>query len=254
MTTRILLGFATVTPDRRCLQSIGGFAQGVARNLPHVEIDYANGWVWNKELVEAQNIFTEVFIAENYDYLLTIEDDHWDFTWEMLDACLKANVHVAGIPYRSRHFPFDVVPMKLANVDDKGKHLFSGMNDDKLDGYHESDLMGFGFTLIKREVFRILDKPYFRLNSENYPGSGPRATDIDFCMRLIKHGIHPVGCFQHRLNHRDIVESKYKEMLVQGILTQHSMFSTIESIGRYKKVNDAFQKNKRENALLKEKQ
>lgn len=252
--TRILLGLATITPDRRCLQSIGGFADGVARNLPHVQIEYSDGWVWNQELVDAQNVFAEKILDGGYDYLLTIEDDHWGFTWQMLDTCLKANTHVAGIPYRSRHFPFDVVPMKLKEIKDNGKHLFSGMNDESLTGYQESDLMGFGFTLIKAEVFRILDRPYFRLNTENYPGAGPRATDIDFCMRLIKQGIHPIGCFQHRLNHRDIVESKYKEMLVQGILTQHSMFTTIENIGRYKKVQTAFEKNKRENDKLKENQ
>lgn len=251
--TRILIGLATVTPDRRCLQSIGGFADGVARNLPHIQVDYTNGWVWGKPLVEAQNIFAERCLEGNFDYLLTIEDDHWDFTWQMLETCLNANVHVAGIPYRSRHFPFDVVPMKLATIDKNGTHKFSGMNDDSLKGYHEADLLGFGFTLIRSDVFRILDRPYFRLNTDSYPGAGPIATDIDFCARLIAKGIHPVGCFQHRLNHRDIVEDKYKEMLVQGILTQHSMFSTIENIGRFKKVQMAFDKNKRENEKLKEK-
>lgn len=249
--TRILLGIASITPDRRFIQSIGGFADGVARNLPHIEIDYTSGWVWNRELVDAQNIFADVCINGNFDYLLTIEDDHWGFTWQMLQTCLDANTHISGIPYRSRHFPFEVVPMKLAKVHENGKHVFSGMNDNTLTGYQEADLLGFGFTLIKSDIFRILDRPFFKLNIENYPHSGPRATDIDFCMRLIKHGIHPIGCFQHRLNHRDIEESKYKEMLVQGILTQHSMFSTIENIGRFKKIQLAYERNKRENAKLK---
>lgn len=249
--TRILLGLASVTPDQRCLQSIGGFADGVARNLPHIKIDYSNGWVWNKELVDAQNIFAEKVLEGNYDYLLTIEDDHWGFSWQMLDTCLKANTHVAGIPYRSRHFPFEVVPMKLAKVDEKGKHLFSGMNDENYNSYLEADLIGFGFTLIRSDVFRILDRPYFRLNTDTYPGVGPRATDIDFCMRLKDKEILPIGCFQHRLNHRDLEESKYKEMLVQGILTHHSMFTTIENIGRYKKVQEAFDRSRAENKKLK---
>lgn len=249
--TRVLLGVATITPDRRMLQSIGTFADGVARNLPHVQIDYSSGWVWNKTLVDAQNIFADVCVSGDFDYLLTIEDDHWNFTWEMLDTCLKANVHVAGIPYRSRHFPFDVVPMQYVMTDPQGRKKFRGMNDEKLTGYQEADLLGFGFTLIKSEVFRILDRPYFRLNTERSVGQGPIATDIDFCDRLIEKGIKPVGCFQHRLNHRDIIEDKYKEMLVQGILTQHSMFSTIENIGRFKKVQLEFERNKRENEKLK---
>lgn len=252
--TRILAGIATVTPDRRMLQSIGDFSAGVARNLPHVELDLKTGWVWNKPLVDAQNIFADKVLEGNYDYLLTIEDDHWNFTWEMLDTCLSANTHVAGIPYRSRHFPFDVVPMKFMKLDKDGVRKYSGMNDETLKGYEEADLLGFGFTLIRSDVFRILDRPYFRLNMERFKGPlGPHATDIDFCTRLLDKDIHPIGCFQHRLNHRDIVEDKYKEMLVQGILTQHSMFTTIENIGRYKKVQQAFEKNRRENEKLKEK-
>lgn len=251
---RILCGIATVTPDRRFLQSLPCFADQVARNLPHVEIDFAHGWVWNKTLVEAQNEFTKVAMDGEYDYLLTIEDDHWGFTWQMLQTCLDANTHVAGIPYRSRHFPFDVVPMKYALTDKEGRKKFTGMNDEKYTGYEKADLLGFGFTLIKTEVFRILDRPYFRLNIEKYKGQGPIATDIDFCDRLIEKDIFPVGCFQHRLNHRDLEESKYKEMLVQGILAQHSMFTTIENIGRYKKVQEAFDKRRAENKKLKENQ
>lgn len=251
--TRILLGLATVTPDRRCLQSIGAFADGVARNLPHVEIEYSDGWVWNRPLVDAQNIIAEKMLEGGFDYLLTIEDDHWNFTWQMLQTCLEANTHVAGIPYRSRHFPFDVVPMKFKHIDKDGCRKYVGMNDENLNGYEPADLLGFGFTLIRSDVFRILDRPYFRLNTENFKGPlGPHATDIDFCTRLIDKGIHPIGCFQHRLNHRDIVEDKYKDMLVQGILTQHSMFTTIENIGRYKKIQQNFERNKRENQNLKE--
>lgn len=254
-TVRILCGVATVTPDRRFLQSLAPFADQVARNLPDVQIDFANGWVWNKKLVEAQNEFAERVLDGGYDYLLTIEDDHWDFTWQMLDTCLKANCHVAGIPYRSRHFPFDVVPMKLKHISPEGVRKFAGMSSPEYTGYHEADLLGFGFTLIRSDVFRILDRPYFRLNIEEFPGPlGPHATDIDFCKRLIDREIHPIGCFQHRLNHRDITESGYKDMLVQGILTQHSMFSTIENIGRFEKARQAFEKNRRENQKLKENQ
>lgn len=243
-----------MTPDRRMLQSIGGFSDGIARNLPSIQVDYASGWVWGKPLVEAQNIFAERCLEGNYDYLLTIEDDHWDFTWQMLQTCLDADTHVAGIPYRSRHFPFDVVPMRYSHTDKEGRKKFAGMNDEALTGYEKADLLGFGFTLIRSDVFRILDRPYFRLNIEKYAGQGPIATDIDFCDRLIEKDLQPIGCFQHRLNHRDIVESKYKEMLVQGILTQHSMFTTIENIGRFKKVQMAFDRNRRENQQLKDKQ
>jgi len=250
--TRILVGIPTISPDRRFLASLPVLADGIARNLPHLEVDYVNGWVWNHELVDAQNIFAERVLEGAYDYLLSIEDDHWGFTWQMLDTCMKASCHVAGIPYRSRHFPFDIVPQRLCEIKPSGKHMFSGMNDEKLTGYQRADLLGFGFTLIRSDVFRILDRPFFKLNTENYPGAGPRATDIDFCMRLIKKGIYPIGCFQHRLNHRDISEARYKEMLVHGIMNQQSMFSTCEDLRRAQKMNEKFEANRLANQKLKE--
>lgn len=260
---KILIGLATTNkaylssdgktivrsgPDKRFLENLPLFLRDCALHFPEIQMDTM--WVWNKPLVEAQNDFAERVLDMNYDYLLTIEDDHWGFKVEMLEACFEAEAHVCGIPYRSRHFPFEVVPMKYQNTDKNGVKRFSGMNSKELKGYHEADLIGFGFTLIKAEVFRILDRPFFRTNIEYYKGVGPHATDIDFCDRLISKGIHPVGCFDHRVNHRDIEEDRYAELIVAGVLTQHSMFTSIENIGRYKKVQNSFNINKEENNKL----
>lgn len=249
---RILLGIATVSPDRRFLASLAPFANDVARFLPYVEIDYVNGWVWNKSLVDAQNEMADKALAGNYDYLLTIEDDHWGFTWEMLLTCIEANRHVAGIPYRSRHFPFDVVPMQYCQTKN-GVKLFKGMNDkEKYKGYHEADLLGFGFTLIKTETFRIIDRPFFTENIKKYPGVGARATDILFAESLEAKGLKAVGCFQHRLNHREIEEATYTKLLVEGVINKQSLFGTLRSVDKFNTINEEFERNKRENAKLKE--
>lgn len=237
-------------PDRRFLETLPNFFNECGKRFPHIQFEVM--WVWNKPLVDAQNDFAEHLMEIGHDYLLTIEDDHWNFTADMLDACLKANTHVCGIPYRSRHFPFEVVPMKHTKTKENGVKLYSGMNDKELRGYQEADLMGFGFTLIKSDCFRILDRPYFRLNILHHQSAAPLATDINFCSRLIDKGIHPIGCFDYRLNHRDISEDRYTEMLVAGILTQHSMFTAIENIHRYKRVQESFNRNKLENDKLKE--
>ena len=248
---RILLGIATVSPDRRFLQSLPAFAEGVARNLPNVQMDWVNGWFWNEPLVVAQNMMADAALAGDYDYLLTIEDDHWGFTWEMLDTCLKANRHVAGIPYRSRHFPFDVVPMIFIETRN-GMRLFKGMNDPKFTDYHEADLMGFGFTLIKTETFRIIDRPFFTENIKKYPGVGARATDILFAESIEAKGLKAVGCFQHRLNHREIEETTYKKFLVEGIINKQSLFGTLKSVDKFNSVHEEWKRNKQANAKLKE--
>jgi hypothetical protein len=66
-------------------------------------------------------------------------------------------------------------------------------------------------------------------------GVGPRATDIDFCMRLREKNLRPLGCFDHRIIHREIDEGTYKEMLVNGILSKHSLFTAIHNIHKKNK-------------------
>lgn len=251
---RILLGVATISPDRRFLSGLAQFADGVGHNLPDIQMDYINGWIWNKTLVEAQNELADKTLEGNYDYLLFMEDDHWGFTWQMLQTCINSGKHVAGIPYRSRHFPFDVVPMSYCQTRPDGTKLFKGMNDaTKYTGYHECDLLGFGFTLVKSEVFRIIDRPFFRENITVYPGCGPRATDILFAESLIAKGIKPIGCFQHRINHREIEEATYKKLMVEGVINKNSLFGTLRSVDKFNTVHEEWERNKRENANLKEK-
>lgn len=219
----ILLCIATVKPCRRFLESLPVFLRDTAGDY---SID--TKWVWDKKLVDAQNEFAEYFMSGSWDYMLTIEDDHWDFSKEMLDACIKGDSDVVAISYRSRHFPFEVIPMKLNEITSNNSRRFTGMKEK--DGYHEADLCGFGFTLIKRHVFEKLDRPYFCLNTDKYIGVGTHATDIDFCARVQEAGMKVIGCFDHRLNHREITEEAYQAMVVDGVIAKHSMFTHIHSL------------------------
>jgi hypothetical protein len=78
-------------------------------------------------------------------------------------------------------------------------------------------------TLIKREVFDKLDKPYFRVNDYYHEmlqdkDVAARATDQNFCDRLIEAGIRPIGCFDHTLIHRGIGKDNYMSYRKQDIL------------------------------------
>lgn len=219
---KILAGIATVTPDRRFLESLPAFFRDAGQSH---SIDAA--WVWNKTLVEAQNELAEKTLDGGYDYLLTMEDDHWGFTAAMLDACVAADTHVCAIAYHSRHLPFPKIPMRYADAKgNNGQPLYDSIREES--GYHKADLVGFGFTLIRADVFRILDRPYFRLNTDRFVGVGPRATDIDFSTRLIEKGIHPVGCFDYTLPHREITGESYKEILVSGIIEKQNFFHMLK--------------------------
>lgn len=226
---KILIGVATVSPDRRFLETLPNFFRDAGR---HHQID--SMWIWNKPLVDAQNEMAERVLEMGYDYLLTIEDDHHGFSADMLEACLKADTHVCGISYRSRHLPFMMLPMgKLRGYDPHGIGLYDTIKETS--GYHKCDLICFGFTLIRSDVFRILDRPFFRLNLDSHIGFGARATDIDFSRRLLSHGIQPIGCFDHILAHRDIEESVYQELKVSGLIEKQSIFNSIMRIHKKNK-------------------
>lgn len=223
---RILVGLAVgPTPDRRFFESLPLLVRDVEREkLAHLDLM----WVWDKTLVDAQNDMAERMEAGDYDYLLTIEDDHHGFTEDMLKACLAYDAEVVAIPYRSRHFPFDKIPMTYHETTKNGTRMYTGAAWDS--GYHQADLAGFGFTLIRRDVFQRLEKPTFRLNTGSFKGVGPRATDIDFCLRVQESGGKIVGCYDFTLPHRDIEDESYKKMLVEGVLTRHSMFTRLHSM------------------------
>ena len=226
-TPRVLVGIATVTPDRRFVESLPAFSQDVGKKgLAH--LDFL--WVWNKPLVEAQNEMAEVMRKGDHDYLLTLEDDHWAFTGAMLEACLATGAEVSAISYRSRHFPFPMLPERFMKTDAKGVRRFTPFRSPP--PQQESDLCGFGFTLIAKRVFEVLDQPTFRLNTQYYKGVGPHATDIDFCYRVQAKGMRIVGCFDHILPHREITEDGYKDMVVGGILAKHSMFTYMQELAK----------------------
>lgn len=151
-------------------------------------------------LPDAQNQLAENFIMARYDYLLLLDDDHWGHTKEMVDTLVNANTYMATIKSYSRHYPYSCALMKKFN---KG---YAGIENGE--GYQECDLTGFPMTLMKKDLFDKLDKPYFR------PTKGDTrswATDKNFCEKIIEKGIKPMGCFQHCLPHDDITEENVYE-------------------------------------------
>lgn len=189
---RILIGVPMFKPHPRFLESLRRFF-----NLAVLSHKIELKIVRNKSLVNAQNEIANYFIQSDYDYLLFLEDDHWGHSVEMLNTLIDSNKQVCGIKYFSRHYPY--VCCQMVN----GMNVISPKS-----GCKPVTVTGFGMTLITKEVFIRLDKPYFRVNKK---GEG-FATDKDFCERLIKLGIQPYGCFDYCLIHRGIDEVKASEL------------------------------------------
>ena len=221
---KILIGIATVSPDQRFLQSLSSFIRSVDQRH---QLDCH--WIFNTPLEDAQNLLGKKTLDEGYEYLLTIEDDHYDFTAEMLETLLKADTHLIGVSYHSRHYPFQKVPMDYKNTDREGARRYQ--EEKFTEGCHETDLVGFGFTLIKKEVFEILEYPWFVVNSKEHLGCGPRATDMQFSFRLQEKGVNPMGCWDYCIPHRDITKEGWKEFVIKMIPKKASLFSHMKSGG-----------------------
>jgi GT2 family glycosyltransferase len=106
-------------------------------------------------------------------------------------------------------------------------------------GFYLCDLSGFAMMLIKRSVFKKLDKPYFRLN--HWGGNGNYATDIDFCDRLKEKDIPIWGCFDYCLAHRDITPENRMEKLIEGMkVSRENDIIEKYNLIRRKKENESF--------------
>lgn len=213
---KILIGLALHKPDQRFLISLSYLLSQLGNKPEHYKIEVLE--VEDKTLVEAQNIISEHFINNDFDYLLLTEDDNWGHNLPMLKALLRLNTPVASLNYYSRHFPYFSCLMRVVNPDIPSSK-FAGYNDKS--GSHEVDMSGFGMMLIKRQVFNKLDKPYFRINE--YGGPGCYATDQSFSEDLLKIGIKPVGCFDYCLGHRDVTPENVMELRIEGLKKNREM-------------------------------
>lgn len=206
--TRILVGSAQYKPCKEFTESLSKFL--VESSLKYNIVCYQ---VYGKTLVDAQNEIADVFMKSDYDYLLTVEDDNWGFTIEMLDALLKADKPVIGVKYYSRHSPHVVLPMRPHPTDmHKGMMELIGPT-----GIQTVYLVPFGMTLIKKSTFTYLNKPYFALNEISDISPDQYATDHNFCHRLMMAGVAVFGLYDYCLMHRGMGE-EYKQERMDKML------------------------------------
>lgn len=193
---RILVGVCSSRNDKRFWDSFFNFMNSCNRDY-----DIAAMIIKDTFLPDAQNEITKCFLNANYDYLLFLDDDHWGHTKEMLDCLINANTFVATMKTYSRHYPYVCAAWnKLTNG-------FT-VPIENGEGYVECDLTGFPMTLIRRDTFENLEKPYFR---EYIDGDRNWHSDVDFFNRLSLHNIKPIVCFQFCLNHDKITQENVFE-------------------------------------------
>ena len=207
---KIFIGIPEHKPWQEFNDSLSQFLP-IVKQSHDIEVYRVRG----KSLVDAQNDIAEVFLASDKDYLLLLEEDHWGHTPAMLESLLKADTYMCAINYYSRHRgKLSCLLQYTGNPDYRKKYKELHYTD----GIHDCDLAPFGMTLIKRETFDIINKPYFNINGYSDYIDGVVATDQAFCDELISNGIYPKGCFDYVLTHRGITKDNYIELRKMDIM------------------------------------
>lgn len=203
---KIFIGISSIREDERFLESLDFFLKEISEVHQILVL-----WKNDLSLEEAQNSIAKEFLDTGFDYLLLLDDDHWGHTLEMLECLINANSYMATIKSYCRHYPYMCCLMRKIQTSNTAR-MFTGIENGK--GYIECDMTGFPMTLLSKDLFRILDKPYFRAEHD---GVREWTTDKEFCMRLSSYGIKPIGCFQHCLPHGDITQENIMKFRQKGI-------------------------------------
>lgn len=164
--------------------------------------------VKDRKIDEARNMIVDYFMSKDFEYILFLDDDHSEHTLDMLEALLRCNTPVCAIKCYSRFFPYLPNLLDYSGLDiEVAKYK---VKDDINSGSHICDLVGFGMTLVKKEVFELIDKPYFLANNN-------QKEDNYFCDKLHKVGIKPIGLFDYCLPHQGINEELAFQLKEQGM-------------------------------------
>lgn len=128
---------------------------------------------------ENRDIIVDEFLQTDGTHLLFIDDD-MGFGMTSLHVLASKRQPIVGVTYRMKAPPAPFTAIALNGVDrvETTKEKF---------GLEEAKVIGFGFTLIQREVFEKMPKPRF-LPTYNYDVGKYSTEDVWFCAKARELG------------------------------------------------------------------
>jgi len=189
----ILVGIPSAHPDERFLASLPLFLS----QLRQVRPDTQDFVVKNQPIADAYNRIAHVAIEAGADRLLTLEDDHWGFTVEMVEQMLATGHPLVSIPYYSRHYPYQLTAFdRRISASGLPRCIESRFKS----GAHEVDITGLGMVLFDMSIFRRLPPPWF----VGMPLAAKEVQQVLFGRCRTELGIRPLALFDHILPHGDL--------------------------------------------------
>jgi 2-polyprenyl-3-methyl-5-hydroxy-6-metoxy-1,4-benzoquinol methylase len=131
---------------------------------------------------KARNDLVKMALKDNCDYIFFIDSDTL-IPEGALDRLLEMNVDIASGLYFSKGKPY----LPVARVKEGDRHFF--LEDFEFNRIMEVQGVGMGCCLIKSDVFKNLEFPYFKLEWRKFEGQDYQiAEDLYFCDEAIKKG------------------------------------------------------------------
>lgn len=153
-----------------------------------------------------RNLIVEAALEDNYSHILFMDDDVAPER-DALTRLLSHNLDSVSGLYLQGSYPHQ--PLIFDDFDEEGHAFFSYLEDDAV-GLKPIAAAGLGFYLVKTEVLRRMEKPWFRLGELN---PEQWCDDIGYFHRLRKLGVESFCDLDVKVGHirSHIVRPEYKD-------------------------------------------
>lgn len=245
---KLLVGMTMLTPSFENVTSWDAFWTDLIRSA---EFEVAYKKIYKTPTVIAQEELAAHAVDSGATHLLMIDDDIYDYKLTDLVKLLEADVDMIGGVMLTRKFPYHICAMR--RLDENRKIIEHAKNVTGFDMYEVPaadrkgvkpvDLISFGFTLFKTDLFRKMKKPYFiphpsKIDESKLNYQYQKFTDSIFCDKIYDVGSQPYAHFDVWLNHNGITVKNvhawieiYKQ---SGMLTQPGIKMNPNELIEYK--------------------
>jgi len=113
------------------------------------------------------------------DYIMWVDSD-MRFPKDTLEEMLKHNVDIVGVNATTRREPIKPTALNLV-IKSETEHSWIPINSLNNNGIEKCTAVGFGFTLVKADVFKKVSRPWFNVIWSDH--GAIIGEDIHFCIK-----------------------------------------------------------------------
>lgn len=202
---RILIGVPILAWTHEFAQSFLSFWTSLMLHSSGRKFTVGYRFAYRRPVHMAENELAEFAVNSGCTHILLMDDDIYDVTADDLFKLLDANKDVVGGIMFTSQFPYAMCAFRRYDLKtrvieqpilDTPARLYEVPPDQQV-GVQPCDLIPFGFTLIKTDVFKRIEKPWFECNNQ-------APTDSFFMDAVMDAGIKPHAHFDVWLNHNGV--------------------------------------------------